>query len=512
MIRATRFFFKKIEMLYLISSIYHPIKTTMKSNRNQFPTTLRDQMEESDHISEDFQANRISHKWNHAAAATAATANPREIIAQYYDQERRHCPTKAGRAEFKHIETALPRHYAIVAASRQPRQFLSLTQLQHIYGSGAPTQQQTQSKARARVHTLGDITPFTEISEYQRGVVIAHSGLAHILVKKLAGVFCVHSHTRRAALERADIIASLISSALACEYLVGNRYYRNLPTNIATEHGLVGNTENASYTKFTEADVTPAKIQETEEALQALYDANIDRLDHCVRQYERGFVSLETLRTDPDFVRMLSEFWKLNFQTMKARSLSESRIAVAANQPDSSIYCFSAQRLVVCRQIFRGQCRFARLCQYRIAHLFDNSTFSYVSLLRSAKNTQLRLCNDGMTASLLTFAAFEPRMVTAEMVPKLGLDYLSCDVSGAANHVQTRDPVFGPLLVKHRQHIPRANELYTKHPGIWRDRASAKRTTYKPVQAILEESIQTGERCMEKTQRYYGYGGGVAHK
>ena len=128
--------------------------------------------------------------------------------------------------------------------------------------------------------------------------------------------------------------------------------------------------------------------------------------------------------------------------------------------------------------------------------------------------TQLRLCNDGMTVALLTFAAIEPRVVTAEMVPKLGLNYLTCDVSGAANHVQTRDPVFGPLLVKHRQHIPRANEIYTKRPeryGIWRDRVSAKTTTYKPVQAILE-SIQTGERCMEKTQRYYGSGGEVAHK
>ena len=474
----------------------------MKSNHDQntTATTLRDQMEESVHHSEDFQGISVSHKWKHLPCA-AATTDPRKITAQYYDQERRHCPTKAGRADFKHIETALPRHYAIVAASRQPRQFLSLTQLQHLESIAGDTQFQIQSKARARVHTLGDITPFTEISEYQRGIVIAHSGLAHLLVKKLAGV----SPTRRAALERADIIASFISSALACEYLIGNRYYRNLPTMLATEKDLVGHGENSKYysATITPEEATTEKIQETEETLQALYDANIDRLDHCVRQYERGFVSLETLRTDPEFVKMLSEFWKLNFQTMKARSLSETRIAVAANQPDSSIYCFSTQRLLVCRQIFRGQCRFARLCQYRIAHLFDNSTFSYASLLRSAKMTQLRLCNDGMTVALLTFAAIEPRVVTAEMVPKLGLNYLTCDVSGAANHVQTRDPVFGPLLVKHRQHIPRANELYTKRPehhGIWRDRVPAKRTTYKPVQDILE-SIRTGRRCMERTER-----------
>ena len=67
-------------------------------------------MEEYIQLSEDLQGDRISHKWNHAATATA----PREITAQYYGQERRHCPTKACRADFKHIETALPRHYALV--------------------------------------------------------------------------------------------------------------------------------------------------------------------------------------------------------------------------------------------------------------------------------------------------------------------------------------------------------------------------------------------------------------
>jgi hypothetical protein len=476
-------------------------------------------MEEHVEIAEDFQGTvgGIVHTWNYlpvVAADAATTPDPRDIIAQYYDLERRHCPTKPNRKNFKKIETALPRHYAIVAASRQPRQFCSLTHLQMLKLQCIPTQDQLRTKARARVHTVRDITPFTELSMRQKHFMIAHSGLAHLLVKKLAGVPCAKRHTRLAALVRADLIASFISSALACEYLIGNRYYRNLPTILSVESdnfvvGLSKETTFSNTSLLTAQDVTPKKIQETTDALQALYDANIDRLETCIEQYKRGFVSLQTIRTDPDFVKMSRNFWKLNFQTSKARSLSEDRIAADRANPYASysILKENVQRMLACRSIFEGQCRFNRLCKYDVAHLLDNSTMSYMSLVKTLRTTQLRLCNDGMTTSLLTFAAFEPRMVTSEMAPKLGRTYLACDVASAANHVQSRDPVFGELMVKHRQHIPLANELYMLgwgRQGILRDRpvASERMMKYAPVQSMLA-SIRTGHWCYEKKDRVY---------
>ena len=421
-------------------------------------------MQTYSHVSEDFHSAAVLHEWTTAAAATATTAT----IAQYYQLEGNQCPTKNVRYDFKHIETAFPRHYAIVAASRQPRQTRQCPlMISLMISSQIPPQHKIQSIAKARASAVEGITHFTELSVRQKNIVTAHSGLAHLLVKKLAGIFCAKPHTIRAALKHADIIASFISSALACEYLVGNRYYRNLPTILATE--LVGGTENARYAKFTAEDATPAKIQETEETLQALYDANIDRLESCADLYERGLVSLDAIRTDPEFVQMLVVFWKLNFQTMTARSISERRIAaVRANRsPGNDCDYYSendaelAERLLACRQIFKCQCRFARLFQYRIAHIFDNRSFNYASLLRSAKSSHLRLCNDGMSTALLTFAAIEPRMVRAGMAPKLGIGHLACDASSIANHVQSRDPVFGHLLATHRQHIPRTNELFT---------------------------------------------------
>jgi hypothetical protein len=490
------------------------------SNRNRIKTNniLRDQMEEHVEIAEDFQGTvgGIVHTWKYlpvVAADAATTPDPRDIIAQYYDLERRHCPTKPNRKNFKKIETALPRHYAIVAASRQPRQFCSLTHLQIQEILCLPTQDHITSKARARVHTVRDITPFTQLSMRQKHFMIAHSGLAHLVVKKLAGVFCAKPHTRHAALKRADLIASFISCALACEYLIGNRYYRNLPTILSGESdnfvvGLSKETTFSNASLLTAWDVTPEKIQKTTEELQALYDANIDRLESCVEQYKRGFVSLQSIRTDPEFVKMSCKFWKLNFQTGKAHSLSESRLA-AARANTSISYSFlkeNAEKMLMCRSIVEGQCRFSRLCRYDVAHLLDNSSMSFMSLLKTLRTTQMRLCNDGITTALLTFAAIEPRMVTSEMAPKLGHTYLACDIASAANHVQTRDPVFGDLLVKHRQHIPRANELYMRwnRCEIMRESQFAleRMTRYAPVQSSLD-SMRTGERCYEKKNRVY---------
>jgi hypothetical protein len=462
-------------------------------------------------VSENIDGISTTQQWKYLPAAgsvysAAATSDPRDIIAQYNTLEGKHCPIKSAEARlnFKHFETALPRHYAIIAASRQPRQFSSLTHLQTSSLRASATATQFNSRARARVHTLSDITPFTELTVRQKGFVIAHSALAHLLVKKLAGVFCAKPHKRRVALEHADIIASFISSALACEYLVGNRYYRNLPTILATEIYVVGSGENAkTYSaQLTLADVTPEKIQKTEEDLQVFYDANIDRLESCVEQYERGYISLKTLRTDPEFVKMFTKFLELNFQTMKWRSLSQDRITAAAaaaaaaahDQHQRHYRNEFAEGIIACRQIFKSQCRFARLCQYRIAHLFDNSNFSFAGLLRATRSSQLRLCNDGLSSALLTFAAIEPRMVTTEMVPRLGLNYLACDVSSAANHIQSRDPVFGGLLAKHRHHIPTANQLYPKNQNqILRVSRSVK-MTYTQVQDTLD-SIRTGQPC-----------------
>jgi len=505
-----------------------PLGFTMNSNngnRNQ-KQHLGSCIEyaETTHYSRDFQGyGEVTHRWkyqwrNHSEesiaddaddAAPAIGRTPELVtIDQYYELEEKHCPKKDARANFKRIETALPRHFALVAATRQPRQFISRTESCVMTLQNTPQQNKIQSRARARIHTTCDITPFTETTLHQRVIIIARTGIAHLLVKKLAGIFWTERHMHQSVLTFADLVASFISSALACEYLIGNRYYRNLPVILAEETQPVGWPTPTTTAAITEHDVTPAKIQETTQELQALYDANIDRLEATIAQYARGFVSLEAIRTDPDFVQMLSKFWRLNFQTMKARTCSESRIA-AHRAISSGLFdeeASTAERIMICRQIFSTQCQFSRLLQYNVAHLFDNSIFSYATLLRSAKSSQLRLCNDGVTSALLAFAAIEPRMVAAEMTPYLGDVHLSCNLSGAANHIQTRDPVFGEMLAKHRQHVPRMNELTEgcvvgiRRPVFF----TIRPPSYVPLQSALD-SIRSGQvrsyRRLEKPDR-----------
>ena len=241
-----------------------------------------DEIREISYRSENFQDNvQDVHSWTYVAVPQDPQ-DPQAVLDQYYKLEEKHCPKKNARANFKRIETALSRHCAIIAASRQPVQFQSLTCLQISKLLSSPTQVQIRSYARARVHTERDITPFTELSVRQMRFVVAHSGLAHLLLKDLAGVFRAKPHTRVAALKRADLIAGFISSALACEYMIGNRYYRNLPTVFASQEHVVGMSNATAPT--TPNDATYDKIQETGEALEVLYNTHIDRLEWCVDQ------------------------------------------------------------------------------------------------------------------------------------------------------------------------------------------------------------------------------------
>ena len=431
-------------------------------------------------------------EWNVVTNADAADrADHCVVIEQYLTLEQRQCPRKASRDAFKYIDTALPRHCAIIAASRRQtlyRRSLASLHLQLLFSPH--TQEEIQSQARTRVHTLRDVTPLTEISVRQTNFVIAHSGIAHLLSNRLAGCggVCVRGGgiNRDAALKCVDIISKFITSDLACQYLAaGNRYYRNLPRLLQTEEHVVGGLDIPRYANFSQNEVTPEKIEETKQALATLYADNADRLEACIAQYERGLVSLESVRTDPEFVKMFSEFWKLSFQTMMVRTISESRIrADYALLPIFQLHSpahfaiETAERILMCRAILETQCQFAGLFQYRIAHIFDNSRFNYASLVSSAKFAQMNLCNDGMVAALLTFAAIEPRMVTSKMVPNLGASYLACDLMGAANHVQSRDPVFGSLLAKHRNHIPRTNALVRVY-------SYSHSEAYKPIQETL---------------------------
>jgi hypothetical protein len=75
------------------------------------------------------------------------------------------------------------------------------------------------------------------------------------------------------------------------------------------------------------------------------------------------------------------------------------------------------------------------------------------------KNTLIRLANDGLTSAFLSFAAIEPGMVTPELAPAHGKTHQTLTLKSCANHIPSRDPLYGALRIQHRAHIPRTADV-----------------------------------------------------
>jgi hypothetical protein len=354
----------------------------------------------------------------------------------------------------------------------------------------------------------------TELSAYQKHHLLSMSALAGLLIARWTGVAGARAHTIKTVKTHAELTAKYIHSALACEILVGNRYYRNLPRDIAalycnesgsdnysSHRNIVGSDKSNMMSNMTPADVTPERVAATQTELMKIYAAQIDRLLFMVQQYKRGFVSLTAIRTDPEFKRMLQAFWRYSHQIMKLKSDFEFGIDDQARRGEFYDR-IEARRFFLAADICGTLVMVPQLYNYDVAHLFDNATQSYAKYVKTAKYTSVRLSNDGLTAAFLSFAAIEPRMVTAEMAPKHGMRYATTTMSSCANHIPSRDPLFGLLRVKHRAHIPRTadtiSENTARDSNARKPRTGIQRSSdrfnigYNPLHDVLED-IRTGQ-------------------
>jgi hypothetical protein len=105
------------------------------------------------------------------------------------------------------------------------------------------------------------------------------------------------------------------------------------------------------------------------------------------------------------------------------------------------------------------------------------------------------MCNEGLTSAFLTFSAIEPNMVSTTLAPHIKertMHYPS-DFSEHAYYIPSRDAIFGPLLSKHRVHIPRPVNIertffMTRHN---------KDCFYLPLQEALTE-LRTGKKVAKQ--------------
>jgi hypothetical protein len=430
------------------------------------------------------------HIWNirSSSAAAAATA-----IEDFYIHENM-SSTNPKQNPHTQINKSFPRHHALVCASLDSTRELI-------------ARRDTGGVCRKRYTTTNDDARTTA---YQKHHLVSMSGLAGLLIARWTGVTGARAHTIKTAKKHAEITAKYTHSTLACEILVGNRYYRDLPRVLASLSSLSSSSSNIIGNdismNLTSADVTPESVAATKTELLETYTAQIDRLLDAVVQYKRGFVGLHTIRSDPEFMRMMCAYWRYCKQLIKIHRNFEENRDDDDYDGDSDGECFVAaadetfatRRFFVSADVSAVSAMVPQLYNYDIVHLFDGATQGYAKFVKITRHTLVRLSNDGLTTAFLSFAAIEPRMVTAEMAPKHGTKYLTTSLPSCANHIPSRDPLFGALRVLHRANIPRTadavNAVNADIQGIPRLPPSIRNVrNYSPLYDTLE-NIRAGRR------------------
>lgn len=462
-----------------------------------------------------------SHSWNIVSTKTnpesmSSSKSARVITDYYYKEECGAFPRNLyEKSEPKPINRSFPRHHALVLAARCSSSKLVSSVFPFVttgYERGCSEVNGSLSRfAYARVHDDEHVTPFTELtSNYQKHHLTSLSAMTGLLVLRLINhPQLISSKTKK---KHAEITKQYLHSALAAEYLIGNRYYRNLMMNrrcVGFIHP-VGFLSSDVRANLTADDITPDALRATQDELRETYNANIGRLLAMIEMFKRGFVNIDQIREDPEFVRLMTAFWRSANQTIKLKDEFEHQPAPPeyldyTSDTPSFEERKEAKRVSLIARIAEQAAIAPMLYQYDIAHLFDNDRQSYARNIQVTKHTWTRLANDGSTASFLAFAAIEPQMVTDDHAPQLGGTpsvFNGISLKSCANHVPTRHPVFGSLRMKHRCHILRTADVLNAasqrvHPnqdapllGVSRDNNARFRMTYAPMYDLIEETTR----------------------
>jgi len=437
--------------------------------------------------------------------------------------EESNTTTAAGGAHQQQIMSrAYPRHHALILAARCSSSKLVSREFPFVttgYERGCSHANGSLSRfAYARIHDPEHVSAFTDklASTYQKHHLTSLAGMSGLLVTRLMsshGSSPQHISVRYMK-RHAEITKQYLHSALAAECLIGNRYYRTLTLNrrsgasIGSKHP-VGFIACNAKESFAADDITADALRATQDELRESYNANIDRLLSMIEMFERGFVRIEQIREDPEFVRMMTAFWRSGNQLMKFKEEFETQ-AAAPPHTDYSEYSSSswssflerkhAKRVIVVSLVAEPCAIAPKLYDYDIAHVFDNVAQSYANYVKVTKHTLARLACDGSVASFLAFAAIEPSMVTEDFAPRIGgmtEEYHGLALKACANYIPSRHPVFGALRVKHRCHIMRtadavntsSERVHPRHdaPLMGVTRTDARfGATYTPFHDVVE--------------------------
>lgn len=438
-----------------------------------------------------------SHEWKVVSAKTIPETTASRAISDYYHKEAsntlpRNNSDSSPTESVAFINRAYPHHHALILAAR--------TSSSKLVSREFPKCITGYDDDGGKWNI-----PFTDIiasSTYQKHHLTALSAMTGLLVTRLTHPGC-SVNAIKTKKKCADITNKYIHSALAAECIIGNRYYRHHIRSGHMSKYPVGLIATDAKSNLTAADITPEALCVTQNQLRESYNANIDRLMSMIEMFKRGFIGIDQIRSDPEFIRMMSAFWRTANQLLKMNECFENQPpAPSANdvRPNANAMSFEdikcAKRVAIISKIAEPGVITPLLYHYDVVHLFDNKNQSYAYYVKVTKATWARLANDGSTGSFLAFAAIEPDMVTEHCAPRLGGPssvFHGLSLKSYANYIPSSHPVFGELRVKHRCHIMRTadavNTMISHHyaPISGMDRSFDRfGPTYAPLHDIVE--------------------------
>jgi hypothetical protein len=397
------------------------------------------------------------------------------------------------------LAQARPRHHALILASFGSSFKLASREFPVSVMSDIDRSCSWGQFAFARVHDPRHVTPLTEISSiYQKNHLKTLSAMASLLITRL--IMKPEIISVRTKSHHVKVTNQYVHSAFAAECLIGNRYYRVLakcPSPSIAAHP-IGFLTCHFKSRLTAADITPHALCETLAVLKESYNKNIDRLMSMIEMFKRGFVSVDQIRDDPEFFRMLVAFWRSISQRLKTND--DIDLQEKSNRNNLLNERIDAKRITMVALIAEIAATAPQLYSYDVARIFDNAEQCYVNYVKTTRNTWMRLAGDGSTASFLAFASIEPRIVTEDYAPKIGgasAEFHALTLKSCANYIPSSHPVFGAMRMKHACHIIRTADAVNRsspkvhryddapHRGVERDVARF-RDTYAPFRDHVE--------------------------
>ena len=307
-----------------------------------------------------------------------------------------------------------------------------------------------------------EITRFTEMSVLQKNTVLAHSGIAGVVISRLFSPPCVpktqYGMSHMVCVKQSRVVANRIHSVEESEIFADNRYGKSGKYN-GNPSKMCGGTISRMIPDYDALTVETARAE-----LRVLYTNEIHNIMGGIQRLKRGLINVDEVRGNPVFHRI----YALWFFCMK------DLVAKQNDEDGNSRVMLIVDVLGLCAE-------FPLMYSTEMLSLYSKSSARFVKV---SLGTILRLTSNassadqtwtvGCRAGILAFAAVEPRMVDQHLAPKLAI----CTFDGndkpeaLENHVPSRCPIFGELRKKFQVHMPRTGdcewEICRKNEGMIR--------------------------------------------